>query len=112
MNKEDIAAAVAAWLPAFGLPPAPAAGVKDLRGQAIRVPKFTDEATVRFFFPRRSLAFQHSMTPVLTAQLRKRGAKIVSVFLTAEDYARWQDASGEADTPELRFRFATRPPPL
>jgi hypothetical protein len=84
--------------------------VKDLRGEGIRVAKFTDEETSRFFFPRRTLGFQQRMTKTLTMQLRKRGAKIVSVRLTVEDYARWIDASGKSDTPELRFKFATRPP--
>jgi hypothetical protein len=108
--NEDVAEAAAAWLPAWGLPAPPPAGVKDLRGQGIRVAKFTDEETSRFFFPRRTLGFQQRMTKTITMQLRKRGAKIVSVQLTPEDYARWQQAQGQPDTPELRFSFATVPP--
>lgn len=110
VNKEDVNEAVAAWLPAVGLPPAPAAGVKDLKGRAIRVAKFTDDETARFFFPRRSLEFQQRMVRVLTVHLRKRGAKIESVRPTVEDYARWQDAGGQPDSAELRYRFATELP--
>jgi len=110
--KEDVDGAVAAWLPAWGLPPAPAAGVKDLRDQGIRVAKFTDDETCRFFFPRRTVSFQQRMTRTVTMMLRKRGAKIISVPLTVEDYARWQQAQDAPDSPELRFRFATRPPEL
>lgn len=110
--NEDVAAAVAAWLPTWGLPASPPAGVKDLRGQGIHVAKFIDDETCRFFFPRRTVGFQQRMTGVITRGLRKRGAKIISVRLTIEDYARWQQAQDEADSPELRFRFATRPPEL
>ena len=42
--------------------------------------------------------------------IRRRGAKIFSVALTIEDYARWCDSTGNADTPEQRFRFASSPP--
>ncbi len=110
MNKEDVDEAVAKWLPQVGLPPAPEPGVKDLRGRSIRVAKFTDDETARFFFPRRSLLFQQRMVRVLAVQLRKRGAKIESVQLTIEEYARWQDESGEPDSPELRYRYATELP--
>jgi len=108
--NEDVAGAVAAWLPALGLPAPPAAGVKDLKGQGVRVAKFTDEETVRFFFPRRKLLFQQRMVSLLTMGLRKRGAKIVSVSPTPEDYARWQQTQDRPDSPELRFQFASRPP--
>jgi hypothetical protein len=50
------------------------------------------------------------MTKALTMQLRKRGAKIISVALTVEDYARWQQSQREHDSPELRFRFASALP--
>jgi hypothetical protein len=113
VNKEDVDEAVAAWLPALGLPPQPAAGVKDLKGRSVRVAKFTDEESIRFFFPRRTLPFQQRMVKALAVHLRKRGAKIESVQLTIEDYARWLDARGATtDTPELRYQFATEPPPL
>lgn len=108
--NEAVASAVAAWLPAWELPPAPAPGIKDLKGESIRVAKFVDEETCRFFFPRRKLLFQQRMTKVVTLGLRKRGARIVSVRLSVEDYARWQQQQTAADSPELRFRFATRPP--
>jgi len=108
--NEDVAEAVAAWLPEFGLPASPPAGVKDLKGTAVRVSKFIDEETCRFFFPRRTLSFQQRMVKALTGALRKRGAKIDSVRLTVEDYARWLDLSHEADSPALRFQFGTRPP--
>lgn len=108
--NEDVAEAVAAWLPAMGLQGPPPAGVKDLKGQGIRVAKFTDEETSRFFFPRRTLFFQQRMVKALTTLLRKRGAKIISVRMTVEDYARWCDANGHTDTTERRFFFATRPP--
>jgi hypothetical protein len=110
--NEAVAEAVAAWLPAWGLPVSPVAGVKDLKGQGIRVAKFTDDATSRFFFPRRTLGFQQRMTKAITMSLRKRGAKIISVPLTIEDYARWQQSQDKPDSAELRFRFATRPPEL
>lgn len=42
--------------------------------------------------------------------LRKRGAKILSVRPTPEDYARWCEAHCHEDTPEQRFQYATRPP--
>lgn len=108
--KEEVAAAVAEWLPAWGLPSAPAAGVKDLKGQGIRVAKFTDPETCRFFFPRRTIPFQQRMTRTITTMLSRRGAKIISVPLTIEDYARWQQGQDTPDTPGLRYRFATRPP--
>lgn len=50
------------------------------------------------------------MAKAVIISLRKRGAKIISVRLTVEDYARWQQEHHASDSPELRFRFATRPP--
>ena len=84
--------------------------MKDLKGQGIRVAKFTDEETSRFFFPRRSLLFQQRMVRELAVRLRKRGARIISVSLTVEDYARWLDSQRLEDTPDRRFRFASQPP--
>jgi len=108
--NEDVADAIKAWLPAFGLPAEPVDRVKDLRGRSVRVAKFVDEVPVRFFFPRRTLLFQQKMVKGLTRHLRGRGAKIDSVRLSIEDYARWLDLSHETDTAELRFHFATCPP--
>jgi hypothetical protein len=79
VDKDIVSEAIAKWLPALRLPPAPAPGVKDLRGEAIRVAKFTEEELVRFFFPRRNLAFQQTLQRRLAEHLRKRGAKIESV---------------------------------
>lgn len=110
VEKEDIAAAVLAWLPAFGLPEAPAAGIKDLAGREIPLAKFTDEETCRFFFPRRALVFQQRMQRELGLMLRRRGAKMLSVRITSEDYARWCEREGKTDSEALRFDFATRPP--
>jgi hypothetical protein len=89
-----------------------AARVKDLRDRSVLVSKFTDDATVRFFFPGRTLTFQQRMVKNLTRRLRKRGAAIVSVRPTVEDYARWLQAQSRLDTPELRFQFASLPPSI
>jgi hypothetical protein len=107
--KEDIDSAVAAWLPAFGLPPEQP-GVKDLRGRVIALAKFTDDETCRFFFPRRTVLFQQRMVRAIGRIFMRRGAKLSSVQLISEDYARWCDAHKKTDTPELRFHYATRPP--
>lgn len=108
--KEEVVNAVAAWLPAFGLPSASQDAPKDLKGRSFRVARFADENAVRFFFPRRSLIFQQRMVKALTRQLRKRGAEIVNLRLTVEDYARWQQTQDRPDSAELRFHFATLPP--
>ena len=108
--KEEVANAIAEWLPAWGLPAPPPAGVRDLNGQAIRVAKFTDSETCRFFFSRRTIPFQQRMTRAVTRMLSRRGAKIFSVRLTVEDYARWLDQTHGVDSAELRYRFATAPP--
>ena len=50
------------------------------------------------------------MTRELTVMLRKRGAKIISVPLSPEDYARWLDPRRLEDTPERRYAFASNPP--
>lgn len=110
--NEDVAEALAAWWPALGLPAPPPAGVKDLKGGFVCVAKFIDEPTCRFFFPRRTLSFQQRMVKMLTVALRKRGAKIISVRLGVEDYARYKEALGFEDTAEMRFRFASQPPDL
>jgi hypothetical protein len=86
------------------------AAVKDMKGQEITVAKFLDDETVRFFFPRRTLSFQQRMVKSLTRELRRRGAKLISISLTVEGYARWQATQESPDTPELRFAFASRPP--
>lgn len=109
VSEAEVKKAVAAWLPAFGFPEE-SAGVKDLRGQIVPIAKFNDEETSRFFFPRRTLLFQQRMAKAVIRILLRRGAKIASVQLAAEDYARWLDSQGKTDTPELRFQFATRPP--
>lgn len=107
--NEDVAEALAAWWPALGLPAPPPAGVKDLRGQGIPVHKFIDEETCRFFFPRRTLSFQQRMVKMLTVSLRKRGARIISINPSIEDYARWCDLCRCEDTPERRFHYASQP---
>jgi len=112
VEKETVESAVAAWLPSLGLPPQPAAGVKDLKGRGVRVAKFTDEETLRFFFPRRTLPFEQHMVKALTAQLRRRGAKIESVPLTTKFFEQWCRETRAEDTPETRYRFATSPPAL
>lgn len=108
--NEALASAIAAWMPALELPAPPAEPAKDLRDRTVPLPRFRDEDTCRFFFPRRTLLFHQRMTKAIAGQLRKRGAVVVMVDLTSEDFARWCDANGKADTPELRFQFATRPP--
>lgn len=108
--NEDVAGAIESWLPSLGLPPEPAAGVKDLRDRSVSLPRFRDEDTCRFFFPRRTLLFHQRMTKAIAGRLRKRGAKIINVDLTAEIYARWLEGERKSDAPELRFQFATRPP--
>jgi hypothetical protein len=110
VDKEAIQTALAQWLPAVGLAPAPAAGVKDLRGRTIRVAKFEDEEGVRFFFPRRSLVFHQNLVRALRVQLQRRGGKLESVRPSIEDYARWQDASGQPDSDQLRYRYASELP--
>lgn len=109
--REDIAHALESWLSAFGLPAPDAANPKDLRGQTVAVAKFSDEATVQFFFPRRTLIFQQRLVRELGRKLNRRGAQVLSVQLTPEDYARWCDAWSKTDTAEQRFQYATRPPP-
>lgn len=108
--NDDVAGAIESWMPALGLPPEPAAGAKDLRDQSVPLARFRDEETCRFFFPRRSLLFHQRMTKAIAGRLRKRGAKVINVDLTAEGYARWSERDHSPDTPELRFQFATRPP--
>lgn len=107
--KEDIDSAVAAWLPAFGFAPEQT-GVKDLRGRVIALAKFTDDETCRFFFPRRTVLFQQRMVRAIGRIFMRRGAKLSSVQLISEDYARWIERERKADTPELRFQYATRAP--
>lgn len=108
--NDDVAGAIESWLPALGLPPEPAAGVKDLRDQSVPLARFRDEETCRFFFPRRSLLFHQRMSKAIAGRLRKRGAKVVNVDLSPEGYARWCEAQGKPDAPELRFQYATCPP--
>lgn len=108
--NEDVEAAIKEWLPAFGPPVAPAVGVKDLKGRGIRIAKFTDEETLRFFFPRRSLDFQQRMVKRVAKVFRERGAKILSVTLTPEIYTSWIGSRRLEDTPARRFQFATTPP--
>ena len=110
--KEDVDQAIVGWLPKFGLPRPSPSDPKDLRGQSIRVGKFDDEDTVRFFFPRRTLTFHQRMVKKLVGTLRKRGAKIESVHLTIDDYTSWIAVTGERDTPQFRYQFATTPPEL
>lgn len=110
VDKAEILDAVEKWKPLLGIPPAPAAGVRDLTGRTVRVPKFMDNDAVRFFFPRRTLAFHRAMVTQLRVQVQRRGAKIESVYISIEDYARWQDASGEPDSEGLRYRYATELP--
>ncbi len=74
--------------------------------------KFIDDAAVRFVFPRRTLSFQQRMVKALNRRLRNRGAEIMSVRPTIEDYARWCDAQGKPDTSPLHFQFASAPPNL
>lgn len=108
MEKIEIQQAFEAWLPVVGLSPAPAAGIKDLKGRAIPVAKFTDEEMLRYFFPRRTLPFQQRLVKHLAVHIRKRGGKVESVALTPHDYACW--LGNRADTPETRYRFATEIP--
>lgn len=58
---EGIPEAAAAWLREFELPPAPAAGGKDLQGHVVRLYSVRDEETLRFFFPLRSMPFSDAM---------------------------------------------------
>jgi hypothetical protein len=101
----DLDPAAAAWLAEFNLP-------TDLKGQTVRVSRLSDQATVSFFFPRRTLPYHFGMVKKLTAALRKRGAKIERVDLTAEVYARWLHAQGKPDSDRERYRFATTPPQI
>jgi len=82
--NDVVEGAVDDWLPALGLPAPPAAGVEDLKARPIRVAKFIDDATVRFFFPRRTLSLQQRMVKSLARRLRKRGAEILSVRSSIE----------------------------
>ncbi len=108
--RDALTDTITALLSAWGVPPASASGVKDLRGQQIRVAKFTYKEASRFFFPRRTLLYQQRMTKKVTRLLRKGGTGPISLSLTVEDYARWQHSQPDSDSPELRYRFATRPP--
>lgn len=107
--KDEVAEAVSQWIRSIGLPDAPAAGGKDLHGRGVPVVKFTDEDTVKFFFPKRSIPFQRAMVKALNRILLRRGAHIVSVSITAEDYARWLEARRQPDSPALRYQFASQP---
>jgi hypothetical protein len=107
--NEDVVEAAGHWLAAFELPGA-REGVKDLAGRTVVVSSLTDEETVRFFFPRRSLLFHQGVVKKLTGALRKRGAKIERRPITPEDFVRWRSVGGHSDTPEQRFRFASVPP--
>lgn len=110
---EGIAEALEKWLAAFGLPPEPATGEKDLKGQTVRVSSFPDEEALQFFFPKRTVPFHQTLVKKLTGRLRKRGATIERVPLTAEDFARWLDLRpGLVDSFSRRYEFATRPPAL
>jgi hypothetical protein len=112
VSKDDVREALVGWQSALGLSADPGPGVKDLKGRSVRIVVFDDEESTRFYFPRRSLLFHQMMVQVLTRALRRRGAKIDRVTLTAEDYARWCDRTGTEDLPEVRYRFASAPPEL
>ena len=108
--NEDLASAIASWLPSLGLPPEPDADIKDIRDRFVPLPRFRDEDTCRFFFPRRTLLFHQRMTKAIAGRLRKRGARVVNVDLSPESYARWSESEAKPDAPELRFRYASNPP--
>lgn len=109
MPDENVTAAADTWLAEFRLPAA-VPGEKDLAGQSIPIGKIRDEESCRYFFPRRTLLFQQRMTKAITVTLRKRGAKITSIPLDIETYARWLETAAQPDSPALRYQFATRPP--
>lgn len=106
---ENAKEAAAAWLEAFKLPPAPAPGVKDLKGRVILLCSFPEQNSddVRFFFPKRTVPFLNDMVKCIRVAVQKRGAKIQRVVITPADYARWLDATAEKDTEALRYKFAT-----
>ena len=106
---ENAQEAAAKWLAAFELPPAPAPGVKDLRGRAVRLCSFPDQsqADVHFFFPKRSVPFLNDMIKAVRVHIQKRGGKLARIVITPEDYARWIEKAGAADTEALRYQFAT-----
>ena len=47
------------------------------------------------------------MVKEITRALYKRGAKIDSVRLTPADYTAWLARTGESDTQEARYRYAS-----
>ncbi len=106
---EDAKEAAAKWLASFKLPNPPAEGGKDLRGRVVRLCSFPDQdsATIRFFFPKRTVPFQNTMAKAMRVTLQKRGAKIQRIVITPEDYARWIQETGAEDTEALRYQFAT-----
>jgi hypothetical protein len=110
LMNENLEAAVAAWLREFDLPDG-TPGIKDLAGRTVRLARFREEETCRFFFPLRTLLWHQRMAKAVAGGiLRKRGAKVVMVDLTPEDFARWLEREHKTDTAGLRFQFATRPP--
>ena len=77
--------------------------MKDLRGIGIPVAKFDDQEALHFFFQRRSLVTHRAMIKVLVRLLRRRGAHIESVSVTAQDYARYCEKEGKPDAPDLHY---------
>lgn len=112
MSFEEVPAAAEKWLAAFGLPEPSASGVKDLKGQRVRLCASQDDETLRFFFPKRSVPFSNRMIKAVRVMLQKRGAKIDRVDLNVEAYARWVDRQGLMDTEELRYEFASKLPQI
>lgn len=75
-----------------------------LRGQQFLVPDFPDERTARYFNPERGLNPHQLFNTALVEIARLRGAQILHVTITRDDYDAVLSSGGE-DSPEFRLAF-------
>lgn len=77
----------------------------DLRGQALQLVSFSEDAHARFFYPDRTNGFHAMITNAIARQARKRGAKIVYATITPDGYRDWLSAQGKQDDDAQRLAF-------
>ena len=78
-----------------------------LLGKQLVVPDFPNEKTARYFNPERSLDDHQLVISALVEIARRRGAQILYVTLTRDDYDAHL-ATGVKDNLETRMEFVRR----
>jgi hypothetical protein len=74
----------------------------DLRGHSVQLVKFERDSHARFFDVNRGQKWHAMFTTAVARLARKRGAKIVYVTITPDQYRDWLAGRGAADADDQR----------